>query len=189
MSRYSQRTLLQQPSLANWGKPGGAPAAKVPAAITFSVTGGNGGGGGSQFAYPFYAGSGCGGANSSGTYTTLGSRDYYVAVGAGGSAGIATNTGACGTNGGAGGSSTFGIYTANGGAGGQGACSGHGGNCGGGGNREQPGNSGSVVITYTQTDTTELQTIPVGLTYTLSTNAVAGSYRYTFTAGSGLVQF
>jgi hypothetical protein len=45
------------------------------------------------------------------------------------------------------------------------------------------------VITYTQTDTTELATIPVGLTYSLSTNAVVGSYRYTFTAGSGLVQF
>jgi uncharacterized protein (DUF1800 family) len=44
-------------------------------------------------------------------------------------------------------------------------------------------------MTYTQTDTTELATIPAGLTYSLSTNAVAGSYRYTFTAGAGLVQF
>lgn len=189
MSRYSQRTLLQQPSLANWGKPGGAPAAKVPTSITYSITAGNGGGGGGQNAYPFSGGSGCGGVNSSGTYTTLGARDYFVSVGAGGSAGVTTNTGACASNGGAGGSSTFGTFTAAGGAGGAGACGNHAGNCGGGGGQSTPGNSGSVVVTYTQTGTTEFQTIPVGLTYTLSTNAVAGSYRYTFTAGSGLVTF
>lgn len=188
MSRYSPRTLTAQPSLSSWGKGGGS-VAKVPASITYSVTAGNGGGGGAQFAYPFSGGSGCGGSNTSGSYTTLGARDYYVVVGAGGTAGVSTNTGACASNGGAGGSSTFGIYTASGGAGGQGACGNHGGNCGGGGGQATAGNAGSVVITYTQTDTTELATIPVGLTYTLSTNAVAGSYRYTFTAGSGLVQF
>ena len=189
MSRYGVRTLNSQAApLASWGR-GGSSTAKVPATITYSVTAGNGGGGGGQNAYPFSGGSGCGGANSSGTYTTLGARDYYVSVGAGGTAGVTTNTGACASNGGAGGSSTFGTFTAAGGNGGAGACGNHAGNCGGGGGQSTAGNGGSVVITYTQTDTTELVTIPVGLTYTLSTNAVAGSYRYTFTAGSGLVTF
>jgi hypothetical protein len=189
MSRYSPRTLTAQASISNWGKAGGPPAGKVPTSITYSVTAGNGGGGGNQNAYPFNGGSGCGGANSSGTYTTLGARDYFVTVGAGGNAGVSTNTGACASGGGAGGSSTFGIFTASGGGGGAGACGDHAGNCGGGSSPANPGNPGSVVITYTQTDTTQLATIPAGLTYTLSTNAVAGSYRYTFTAGSGLVQF
>jgi hypothetical protein len=188
MSRYGVRTLNSQAApLSSWGR-GGASVAKVPASITYSVTAGNGGGGGGQLQYPFNGGNGCGGTNASGTYTTLGARDYYVKVGAGGTAGVHVYSG-CGVSGGAGGNSTFGTFTATGGGGGAGACGDHAGNCAGGSGQATAGNAGSVVITYTQTDTTELQTIPAGLTYTLSTNAVSGSYRYTFTAGAGLVTF
>ena len=44
MTRYAQRTLIQQPTLANWGKAAAAGASTL--SVDFLVVGGGGGSGG-----------------------------------------------------------------------------------------------------------------------------------------------
>jgi hypothetical protein len=181
---------------------GGGRSGATPPQSGGSATSGQGNAGGNApnvNPYPSGGGGGAGGAGSAGSGSAsgaggiglqnsiTGSSIYYAGGGGGGGATATVTTAGAGTpsTGGGGAGSAIGngaAGTANlGGGGGGGA-----GNSinGSGGN----GGSGVLIIAYPDTYAA-LSSIGVGLTYTVSTSSRSGYRVYTFTAGTGSIQW
>ena len=157
----------------------------VPLPSPYSITQGNNGGDGNQ---NYHAGGGGGagsvGGSSGGIGTTssiTGVTTYY-AGGGGGHGYSGTNPGGLG-GGGRGGTSAPAPVTP--------STDGNVNTGGGGGgmrNGTSNGGSGIVIIKFAK-NYREIQSIPVGITYTLDTTTDQNSYIYKFTAGIGTVYF